>query len=154
VCVNVPRVRASAKLRSRACAAALLLLSAAASPARALEAAAIFDHKAGIWSIDGSAKLTRWIVIHGLAASAQSGVFHIEVIGREKGRPAWDIRHLCNHMAITLAALEKSVRKPLKSGAVYPESFDTAFARWQKQPEAQRPVCDSSVLECLAHGSD
>jgi hypothetical protein len=155
VCVSVPecvRVRVS-ELRAPAWGAALLLL-AAVSPAHALDASAIFDHKAGIWSIASTGKLSRWIVIHDLAASAKSGVFHIEVIGRHKGRPAWDIEHLCNHMAITRAALEKSVRKPLKSGAVYPESFDTAFARWQKQPEAERPVCDSSLFECLAHCSE
>jgi hypothetical protein len=136
-------------MRRRAWLAAVLLGWFAAGRVQALDNAAIFQHKPGIWAIPGTAKLNRWIVIHGLAASETSGVFHIEVIGREKGRPAWDITHLCNHMAITLAALKKSVVKALKSGAVYPESFDSAYAAWQQVPEAQRPICERSVLDCL-----
>jgi hypothetical protein len=136
-------------MRRHAWLPAVLLAWFVAARCQALDDAAIFQHKPGIWAITGTAKLNRWIVIHGLAESEISGVFHIEVIGREKGKPAWDIKHLCNHMAITLAALKKSVTKALKSGAVYPESFISGFAAWQQQPELQRAICARSVLECL-----
>lgn len=116
----------------------------------AVDEQALFDHKPGIWEIAGKGSLKRWIVIHNLDDAKGTGIFHIEVIGREKLRPSWDIRRICSHMAITQGALAKSVVKPLKSGAVYPESFDDAYARWKRDAEAgKRIICDRSVLECL-----
>jgi hypothetical protein len=128
----------------------LLFIVCFACEAYAVDETAFFSHKPGIWAIEGKGKLARWIVIHNLAEAKGTGIFHIEVIGHVKGRPSWDIKHICNHMAITEDALKRSVRKPLDKGAVYPEAFDDAYAKWKKDAEAgQKVVCDRSVLECL-----
>jgi Domain of unknown function (DUF5086) len=116
----------------------------------ALEDAALFHHSAGLWQLTATKQLNRWIEIHNLAEAETTGIFHVEVIGREKGKPAWAIQTLCKHMAITLAALKRSVIRPLKSGAVYPESFQYAYEAWKHDAESQRYVCDRSVLACLA----
>jgi hypothetical protein len=118
-------------------------------PVHAVDGAAIFENTAGIWRIASQGTLNRWIVIHNLAEAERTGLFHIEVIGREQGKPVWAIEHLCNHMAITLDALKRSVIRPLKSGAVYPESFATGLEEWNKTPQAERPICDRSVVDCL-----
>lgn len=116
----------------------------------AVDDAAVSSHRAGIWEIAPQGTMTRWIVIHNLEDAGQTGVFHIEVIGREKGRPAWDVRRICSHMAVTAEALKRSILKPLKSGAVYPEPFDDAYAAWKKRAEGgHADICDTSVLECL-----
>jgi hypothetical protein len=128
----------------------MLFMGALACEAYAVDEAAIFNHKPGIWAIEGKGKLSRWIVIHNLAEAKNTRAFHIEVVGRVKGRPSWDIKHICNHMAISEDALKRSVTKPLDKGAVYPDAFDDAYAKWKKDAEAgQKVVCDRSVQECL-----
>jgi hypothetical protein len=128
----------------------MLFMGSFACEAYAVDEAAIFNHKPGIWAIEGKGKLARWIVIHNLAEAKDTGVFHIEVIGHVNGRPSWDIKRICNHMAITKDALKRSMKKPLNQGAVYPEAFDDAYAGWKKDAEAGRKaICDRSVLECL-----
>ena len=109
------------------------------------------QHPIGIWSIaDGIDHERRWIIIHNLEEGMKSGVFHIEVIGRGKGQPAWNIRHISRHMAISENALLRSVIKPLKSGGVYPESFHDAYHAWQMQNNGKGGfVCHSDVLQCL-----
>jgi hypothetical protein len=58
-------------------------------------------------------------------------------------------------MAITREALRRSVVAPLQSGAVYPESFDDAFAAWRAQNHgAGGGVCTTSVEECIPEWSD
>ncbi|MBU0990987.1 MAG: DUF5086 domain-containing protein [Proteobacteria bacterium] len=110
----------------------------------------IFEYPTGIWAIAGLPDQDRWIIIHNLEEAKKTGVFHIEVIGREKGQPVWSIKHICNHMAVSAEALRRSVIRPLKTGAVYPESFDTAFAEWKKKAaNNEAPVCRTSVTECL-----
>ena len=129
---------------------AVVLLCSFPFDARALDDSALFAHKPGIWSIQGKGTLERWIVIHNLTEAKDTGIFHIEVIGHVKGRPSWDIRRICTHMAITKDALKRSVRKPLNRGSVYPEAFDDAYAKWKKDAEAGHKVlCDRSVLQCL-----
>jgi len=111
---------------------------------------ALQDHRPGIWSLPPDRGESRWLVIHGLAQSAQSGVYHIEVLRRATGDPVWKIGRLANHMAITEAALARSVVAPLKKGAVYPESFDDAYRKWQAQNDgAGGTVCQTEVLQCL-----
>ncbi len=112
------------------------LTAAAAFAGPAPDASRIFGHAGGIWEIPGTDKETRWLIIHNLAEA------------RETGRPAWNVRRICDHMAITLPALERSVVRPLESGAVYPESFESAFAKWKKQAEGG-DVCATSVKDCL-----
>jgi hypothetical protein len=128
----------------------ILFMGFFACEAYAVDETAIFSHKPGIWAIEGKGTLARWVVIHNLNEAKSTGVFHLEVIGHEKGRPSWDIRRICSHMAVTKDALKRSVTKPLNKGAVYPEAFDDAYAKWKKDAEAgQKVLCDRSVLECL-----
>jgi len=110
----------------------------------------LVSHQAGIWSIAETPGMNRWIVIHDLEASKKSGIYHIEVIGRKTGDPSWQIVRLVPHMAITEAALRDSIIEPRHTGAVYPESFDDAYAGWQAQNDgAGGVVCVSSVIECM-----
>ncbi|ABI26436.1 DUF5086 family protein [Shewanella oneidensis] len=108
------------------------------------------DHKAGIWSIESAQDMTRWIIIHNIESDANTAVFHIEVIGRKHGHAVWQIERLVHHMAITEKALKASVKIPLKSGAVYPESFNHAYLSWQKENNGMGgAICDTSVIECF-----
>jgi len=126
------------------------LMSLAAGQARAVDDAALFGHKQGIWAIEDKGTLQRWVVIHNLAQARDTGIFHLEVIAHEKGRPSWDVKRICPHMAVTKDALKRSVIKPLNRGAVYPEAFDDAYAKWKKEAdEGRKVICDRSVLECL-----
>ena len=111
----------------------------------------INSHEMGIWSIAGSEKQQRWIVIHNLSEAKTTGIYHIEVIQRAAGAPTWQIVRLVNHMAITEKALKRSVIKSLDKGAVYPEPFNDAFAKWKMQNDGNGgAVCESSVMECIA----
>ena len=110
----------------------------------------IFGHPSGIWQVQGTATQKRWLIIHNLKEARTSGLFHIEIIGRDKGQPVWAVVHVCNHMAITLEALKRSIIRPLKSGAVYPESFDSAYARWMKEADQGQPeICTTTIADCL-----
>lgn len=113
-------------------------------------AADIPAHKAGIWSIPPAKGLTRWVIIHDLEASASSGIYHIEVIGRKKGAPAWKIIRLVRHMAITEQALAANLKAPLTKGGVYPESFNDAYGEWRKENGGSGGfVCSTSLLACM-----
>ncbi|KJV06255.1 DUF5086 family protein [Methylocucumis oryzae] len=108
------------------------------------------DHALGIWALPDTAKLKRWVIIHNLADAKTSGIYHIEVIGRGIKDPAWKIQHLANHLAINEQALSASVTKPLTTGDVYPESFNTGFSSWQQENNGQGgAVCTTTVLECI-----
>lgn len=108
-------------------------------------------HSIGIWSIHGAKNDFRWIVIHNLADGARTGIYHIEVLSRRKGDPVWKLKHLANHLAISEPALKRSIVHPLKSGAVYPESFDYALKAWQAENNgAGGQVCETEVVRCLA----
>jgi hypothetical protein len=103
-----------------------------------------------IWQLPSSATGSRWLVIHNLASAEADGIYHVEVIERPVGAEAWNIKHVANHLAVTPAALRASIVNPLKKGAVYPESFEYAYAEWNKQKaQGNAPVCTTSVLECL-----
>ena len=111
----------------------------------------IQSHDKGIWSINGTEKEQRWLVIHNLADGKKTGIYHIEVIQKATGAPSWRIEHLARHMAITETALIRSVVKPLSSGAVYPEAFDDALAEWQAENGGNGgEVCRTSVIDCIA----
>jgi len=105
---------------------------------------------ATIWSVEDAPGMKRWIVIHDADVSKSTGVYHIEVIARKTGDPAYKVIHLAPHMAITEQALADSVIEPLQSGAVYPENFNDAHAAWQAQNDgAGGSVCTSTVIECM-----
>ncbi|WP_165873589.1 DUF5086 family protein [Parasulfuritortus cantonensis] len=107
-------------------------------------------HAAGIWALPSTATTTRWLVVHDPAGGHATGVYHIEVLERPRGAPAWQVDHVAGHMAITEAALARSVGKPLRRGAVYPETFDSGLAAWRAENGGQGgAVCATSVLDCL-----
>ncbi|MDD2775649.1 MAG: DUF5086 family protein [Gallionella sp.] len=107
-------------------------------------------HPQGIWSIASTQQEKRWLIIHNLTAAQQSGVYHIEVIGRTKGDPVWKIKHLANHLAMSESALSRSIIAPLTKGAVYPESFENAYSKWQALNNgAGGEICQTDVLQCL-----
>ena len=110
----------------------------------------IESHETGIWSITGTQKEQRWIIIHNLTEGKTTGVYHIEVIQRAVDAPAWQIVRLMKHMAITREALKRSIIVPLDEGAVYPEQFDDALAGWKaKNGGKGGSVCNTSVMECV-----
>ncbi|MCP5197139.1 MAG: DUF5086 family protein [Gammaproteobacteria bacterium] len=107
-------------------------------------------HRSGIWSIESTRDMNRWLVIHNLESAKTTRVYHIEVIGRKQGNAAWQVERLVRHMAITEKALKASVKEPLKNGSVYPESFYNAFAAWQQENNGKGgSICDTSVMECM-----
>ena len=137
-------------MRTIAPVASLLLLAVAFLPVRGDAGPDLFSHNPGIWQIEGTPGQRRWLIIHNLAEARATGIFHIEIIGRRNGQPAWSIVHICDHMAITQAALERSVIRPLDNGAVYPENFEAALARWKKEADQGRQrICTTSVSDCL-----
>ncbi len=128
----------------------IALFALAFSPASWGAEPAVQSHPLGIWSIASTPKENRWLIIHNLTAAKTSGTYHIEVIARAKGDPVWKIKHLANHLAITEAALSQSIIAPLKKGAVYPESFDSAYQKWQAlNHNAGGEICQTNVLQCL-----
>jgi len=103
-----------------------------------------------IWQLPSSATGSRWLIIYNLASAETDGIYHIEVIEQPFGAEAWNIKHVANHLAVTPEALRASIIKPLKKGAVYPESFENAYAEWKKQNvQGDASVCNTSVVECL-----
>lgn len=111
-------------------------------------AGAVDLHSSEIWSIKGTKLQNRWIIIHPEIPS--SGIYHIEVIARAKGDPVWKIKHLANHLAITEAALSRSILAPLKKGAVYPESFNNGYSQWKSlNSGAGGEICQTDVVQCL-----
>lgn len=144
------------RVRKLASGAASVLIAAslpAIAPAggdetSAVTEAAVRAHANGIWSLAPAGSLRRWVVIHG---ARDAGVLHLEVLGAAPGAPAWQVRHLVDHMAVTLPALLSSVERPLERGAVYPERFDEALRRWQTESAAGRgEVCATTIDRCLA----
>jgi hypothetical protein len=114
--------------------------------------ATIDSHTVGIWAIADTAKQNRWLIIHNLTEAKTTGIYHVEVIGRGKKKPLWQIEHLAKHIAVTKPALLASITKPLKKGDVYPESFDGAFSAWKKENAGKGgAICTTSVLECMKH---
>jgi hypothetical protein len=104
----------------------------------------------GLWSITPTAQKNRWLIIHNLTDAQTTGIYHIEVIGRDKKAPVWHTNTLAAHIAIDKPALLKSIIKPLKKGDVYPESFDDALSKWQKENNGKGgAVCNTNVLDCI-----
>jgi len=124
---------------------AVLVFSAAAQKPDLL------THRPGLWSLPPQGDMIRWVEIHNLGGAKQTGLFHVEVLGRRRGDPAWKVEHLVPHLAITTAALRRSIVEPLAGLSVYPETFEDAYRLWQKAGGAagKRPICESTVDDCL-----
>jgi hypothetical protein len=128
----------------------LATLSATAAFAEGVSTADILRHENGLWSLEPVSSIRRWIVIHNLRGADEGTVLHIEVLARNHNAPAWQVDHLAPHIAITMAALSRSVRTPLMRGGVYPESFDYALRHWTEQRRTGlAPVCTTTVDRCL-----
>ena len=118
--------------------------------AESVSVADILRHKEGLWALEPVGSVRRWIVIHNLVGADEHTVLHIEVLAQDRGAPAWRLDHLAPHMAITVDALRRSVRKPLLHGGVYPESFEYALAQWSRDRDAgQAAICTTSIERCL-----
>jgi hypothetical protein len=56
-------------------------------------------------------------------------------------------------MAVTRAALQASVIRPIRRDEPYPEHFHQAMRRWLKLREAgEATLCATTVTECLSDG--
>jgi Domain of unknown function (DUF5086) len=100
------------------------------------------------WEIRGAPGRITWVELHDVEPS-DSSVIHIEVLSRKKGDSS--IRHIRDHLAITLDALQRSVVRPLRDQrGVYPESFYFAHKRWQEAAaKGKRDVCSTTLYECV-----
>lgn len=102
------------------------------------------------WGIRGSAIETRWIEIHQVERWNGTQLYHVEVLGRRRGSRSWELLHLVPHMAITEAALMRSVREPSRELSVYSETFDGAYVQWQQlNVGGKAPICARSVEDCM-----
>ena len=103
-----------------------------------------------LWALPSARGSSRWLEIHNLNSARSEGLYHIEVLERNAGDPAWKFRPLAPHMAITEAALRASIVKPLKEGSVYPESYNDGYQMWKSAKAAgQAFICTSTVAACL-----
>jgi len=99
-----------------------------------------------LWTIRGNPGFVTWVEIQNGEEAKKTGVAHIEVACYRKGAPN-DCFHLCNHMAITTEALEKSVLRPRKTGAMYPESYQGALRQWQADEKAGKAVIYNKTIQ-------
>ena len=115
------------------------------------QAGDLFDHRPGLWSLPADGETLRWVEIHNLDEAKRSGVFHIQVLSRRRADPAWQVHSVAAHMAVTVAALKRSVVSRLSTGSVYPERFDDAYRAWLHAQErgGAAPICDTTVDRCL-----
>jgi hypothetical protein len=102
------------------------------------------------WHLPGTPSEERWLEVHQIEGSGASTLFHISVLSREKGQPVWSLKHVLPHMAITEAALRRSVTGPAaKERMSYPEQYDEGYSQWRKlRAQGNAPICETSVLEC------
>lgn len=120
--------------------------------AAAVSAATQGEIEAGNWGIRGTPIETRWIEIHQVERWNGTQLYHIEVLGRRKGSRSWEVLHLVPHMAITEAALMRSISGPSRELGVYPETFDGAYVQWQQlNASGKAPICNRSVKDCMGH---
>jgi len=95
-----------------------------------------------------------WVIIHDMENSVNNGVYQIQVIGRIHDAPVWQVERLVRHMTITEKAFKASVKTPLTKGAVYPKSFDNAYASWRQENNGSGGmIYDTTVLECMKWGA-
>lgn len=102
------------------------------------------------WRLPGTRAEERWVEIHEIEGNGADRLFHISVLSREKGQPSWNLKHVLPHMAITEAALRRSVLGPApKQRMSYPEQYNEGYSQWRGLlAQHNAPICDTSVLEC------
>jgi hypothetical protein len=103
----------------------------------------------GSWKLASTSETIRWVLIRRLP-TPDDPLYHVEVLERAKGAPSWRFSELASHLAVTDAALRRSVLSKIKLLEPYPESYEAAYARWLGASDpSQRTLCDKTVLECL-----
>jgi hypothetical protein len=102
------------------------------------------------WMVPGTASDLRWVEIHKVEGEGANAVYHISVLRRLKTDPVWNLKHVVAHMAITGAALSRSVvPKVSHMGAAYPETYDEGYREWLRlRDKGNAPICDTTVIEC------
>jgi Domain of unknown function (DUF5086) len=100
------------------------------------------------WEVRGASGRITWVELHDLDP-ADPSVIHVEVLSRKKRDSS--IRHIRDHLAITLEALQRSVVGPLRDQrGVYPETFYFAHKRWAEAvADGKRDVCSTTLYECV-----
>ena len=126
----------------------MALMTLAISPARAGAQPDIYSTDFG--EITGKAGNDTWVEINNRKEAQTNGVAHISVITRTKGAPVWKIEWVCPHIAITTDALKRSVIRPFKARAVYPEAFYEAYGHWKTdKKKGPAVICSTSVQDFL-----
>lgn len=129
-----------------------LFISDFFSPAKA--ALPLDVYSTNYWEIAGSAEKITWVEIHNSQEAKATGIAHLEVLARRKGDPVWEVQHVCPHMAITTDALQRSVLRPFHGKSVYPETYESAFARWKLAAQnGSATICTTSIEDYLKHHS-
>lgn len=103
-----------------------------------------------IWMLADTANDIRWVEIHKIDGVGAEALYHISVLSRHKTDPVWNLKHIVAHMAITGAALSRSVIR-VASGvrAAYPETYEEGYKAWLALREkGNAPICETSVMEC------
>jgi hypothetical protein len=102
------------------------------------------------WALPGTASDLRWLEIHKIEGIGADAVYHVSVLSRRKADPVWNLKYAVPHMAITDAALGRSVAPAAsRMGAAYPETYEEAYRGWRALREkGTAPICTTTVLEC------
>jgi hypothetical protein len=100
----------------------------------------------GSWLLGPSDGIERWLVVHAVP-SDHDPAFHVEVLQAEIGDPAWKFRRLAPHMAVSEAALRRSIRGRSSRKEPYPEAYEYAYESWRK--DGQGKTCTTTVIQCL-----
>jgi hypothetical protein len=119
-------------------------------PAAPLARAAAKFTEGSIWMLPATASELRWLEIHKIEGVGSEALYHISVLSRGKADPVWNLKHDVAHMAITDAALSRSVAtRASRMGASYPETYDEGYMAWLAQREkGNAPICKTTVVEC------
>ena len=106
------------------------------------------------WEVRGAPGRITWVELHEIDPD-DSSVIHVALLSRKKTEKVWEVTHVRPHIAITLAALQRSVVRPLREKrGVYPESFDFGYRQWKQQADAgKREVCGTTLYECVDTGA-
>src|SRR5450755_4758603 len=83
------------------------------------------------WMLPGTASDLRWVEIHKIDGVGTDALYHISVLRRPKTDPVWNLKHVVAHMAITGAALSRSVAPVVSHmGTAYPETYEEGYKAW------------------------
>jgi len=102
------------------------------------------------WMLSGTASDLRWVEIHRIEGVGTDVLYHISVLRWLKTDPVWNLKHVVAYIAITGAALSRSVAPVVSHmGAAYPETYEEGYKDWLGLREkGNPPICDTTVMEC------